>query len=162
MRCTDLLFHRICCTFAFAAQSRQWACIQAPSPPHPAADYAAYVLLILSASCSLTHLAIGACVFVAATGRPARSVFRLLLSFEPLVGGWVPTCETMHSCILCAHANTHMPALFGPLVGAGMVTLCGAVCWAHPPLRQDAHANMPGSAQPSLLRPSLLQVHCLE
>ena len=85
-----------CCLISFAAQSRQWACYQPPSPPHPAADYAAYVLLILSASCSLTHLAIGACVFVAATGRPARSFFRLLLSFEPLVGaGMVEPFQTI-------------------------------------------------------------------
>ncbi len=54
------------------------------------------MLLILSASCSLTHLAIGACVFVAATGRPARSFFRLLLSFEPLVGaGMVEPFQTI-------------------------------------------------------------------
>lgn len=57
----------------------------------PTADYASYVLLLLSAACSLTHLAIGACVYLAAAGRPPRSFFRLLLSFEPLVGGCCPS-----------------------------------------------------------------------
>ena len=57
---------------------------RAACSPFPA-DYASYVLLLLSAASSLTHLAVGACVWLAAAGRPPRAFLRLLLSFEPLV-----------------------------------------------------------------------------
>lgn len=49
------------------------------------ADYACFVLLLLSLAAALAHLAIAACVQLAAAGRPPRAFLRLLLMFEPLV-----------------------------------------------------------------------------
>lgn len=104
-----------------------------------AADYASYVLLLLSAACSLTHLAIGACVYLAAAGRPPRSFFRLLLSFEPLVG-----CCCVHSRALCRYIACALFAwLLQPTTTPLIDTLNGyRRSHAHPtPLATHAHCS---------------------